>query len=131
MIAIDTNVLLRLILRDDTRQTDRASALLTRTAAHGDELFVPDVVLCEVLWVLRSTYHVGRADLEATLRDLLKVRRFAFQSPDAADRALAAFSAGRGDFADYFIREHARAAGCAAVATFDRALLREDGFVAP
>ncbi len=131
MIAIDTNVLLRLVLRDDPRQTAEASALLERAAAAGDELFVTDVVLCETMWVLRSTHRVRRPDLEATLRDLLKVRRFAFQSPDAAARALAAFAGGRGDFADYFIREHAREAGCEYVATFDRALLREDGFRAP
>jgi len=131
LIAIDTNVLLRLILHDDARQTARAFTLVERAAAAGDELFVADVVLCETLWVLRSTHHVARADLEATVRDLLKVRRFAFQSPDAAARALAAFAAGRGDFADYFIREHAVAAGCEYVATFDQALLREDGFRAP
>jgi predicted nucleic-acid-binding protein len=42
-----------------------------------------------------------------------------------------AFAAGRGDFADYVMRESARAAGCHEVATFDRALLREPGFIAP
>jgi predicted nucleic-acid-binding protein len=45
--------------------------------------------------------------------------------------ALGAFAAGAGGFTDYFIRAQAHAAGCDAVATFDRALLREPGFVAP
>ena len=43
--------------------------------------------------------------------------------------ALDAYEAGKGDFADYLIREHARAADCEHVATFDRVQLRERGFV--
>ena len=54
-----------------------------------------------------------------------------FEAPDGLGRALSAFARGTGDFADYVTRERAREAGCTEVATFDRALLREDGFVAP
>lgn len=46
-------------------------------------------------------------------------------------RALNAYERGRADFADYLIREHARRAGCDNVATFDKALLKEPGFIAP
>jgi predicted nucleic-acid-binding protein len=46
-------------------------------------------------------------------------------------RALESFIAGKGDFADYVIQEHARAAGCDEIVTFDRALLRESGLVSP
>lgn len=45
-------------------------------------------------------------------------------------RALDAYDAGGGDFADYLAREQARAAECETVATFDKVLLRERGFVA-
>jgi predicted nucleic-acid-binding protein len=48
-----------------------------------------------------------------------------------ARSTLEGFVAGKGNFADYVIKEHARAAGCDGVATFDRALLKEEGFVAP
>lgn len=44
-------------------------------------------------------------------------------------RALSAYERGRGDFADYLIREHARGAGCDGVATFDKVLLKEPTFV--
>jgi len=54
-----------------------------------------------------------------------------FQDVDRLSRALQAFLAGKGDFADYVIREEARAAGCDRVATFDRVLLRESAFIAP
>lgn len=46
-------------------------------------------------------------------------------------RAIDAFATGRGDFADYIIREDALAAGCTSIATFDRALLREKSFAQP
>jgi len=49
---------------------------------------------------------------------------------DSLIRALEAYETGKGDFADYLIREQARAAECESVATFDRVLLRERGFVA-
>ena len=51
--------------------------------------------------------------------------------PTGLVRALAAFIRGKGDFADSVIKEHAQAAGCDGVATFDRTLLKEEGFVAP
>ena len=54
-----------------------------------------------------------------------------FSSNDQLARALDAYRLGKGDFADYLIREHAKAAGAAAVATFDRALLAEAGFTSP
>jgi predicted nucleic-acid-binding protein len=46
-------------------------------------------------------------------------------------RALSAFELGKGDFADYLVREHARGAECEAIATFDEKLLGEDAFSLP
>lgn len=135
MIALDTNVLVRLLVEDEeedaVRQRRRVAALLRATSAAGDRLFVPSVVLCEAVWVMRTSYRVSRAALAAAVAGLLGTKHLAFDAPDRVSRALNAFAAGKGDFADYLIREHARAAGCDAVATFDRALLREDGFRAP
>jgi len=54
-----------------------------------------------------------------------------FDATDRITRALDAFTAGRGDFADYLLHEHARRAGCETVATFDRVLLKEPGYTAP
>jgi predicted nucleic-acid-binding protein len=54
-----------------------------------------------------------------------------FGDVDRLSRALESFQLGKGDFADYVILEHARAAGCDQVATFDRVLLKERNFAAP
>lgn len=131
MIALDTNVLVRYLVEDDVKQTAAAAAAIERAVAAGDELFVSDVVLCETVWVLAGSYKVTRSVIVATLRDLLRARHLAFGAPDQLTRALDAFAHGKGDFADYLIREHARAAGCDRVLTFDRALLGDAGFAAP
>jgi len=106
--------------------------LLERTAsARGEGVFVSDIVVCEMVWVLLGCYGVSRAEVSEILGQLLKATNVTFQNVDSLLRAVEAFAPGRGDFADYVIRESARAAGCNKVATFDRALLREPGFIAP
>lgn len=131
MIALDTNVLVRLLVEDDDEQTARVVALLERAGRGAGSLFVPAVVLCEVVWVLDSAYGFGRGEIATALHGLLHARQLTFGDADLLERALSAYRAGRGDFADYLIREQARAAGCTRIATFDRALLREAGFERP
>ena len=131
MIALDTNVLVRFLVEDEKAQTAAAARLIGRTVAAGETLFVSDIVLCETVWVLAGSYRVARSIIATTLRELLRARHLVFSAPDQLSRALDAYSKGKGDFADYLIREHARTAGCAGVETFDRALLAEPGFAAP
>jgi predicted nucleic-acid-binding protein len=131
MIGVDTNVLVRFLVEDDKVQSAAAAALIERAIADDEPLFVADIVLCEVVWVVRYSYKVPRGEIARTLRQLLHARHLSFGSPDLLARALAAFSSGKGDFADYLIREQATAAGCEAVATFDGALLEESGFRSP
>ena len=87
--------------------------------------------MCELVWVLLAGYRFSRAVVAQTLRRLLTARVLAFRDSAALVRAVDAFAAGRGDFADYVILAHARDAGCTAVATFDQALLKEEPFTRP
>ena len=50
---------------------------------------------------------------------------------ESCARSLAAYDRGKGDFADYVIREQAKAAGCDTVVTFDKVLLRDEMFASP
>jgi predicted nucleic-acid-binding protein len=129
VIALDTNVLVRFVVADDAEQAARAKALVARATAQGEALFVSDVVLCEFVWVLQAAYRFPRGIVVRTLGRLLAARALSFRDSAAVARALDAFARGKGDFADYVILAHAREAGCEGVATFDRALLREDHFV--
>lgn len=131
MIALDTNVLVRFLVRDDPAQSGAARRLVAGAIERFESLFVPEVVVCETVWVLTASYKVSRAQVIATLRDLLRARHLEFSAPERISRALDAFEKGKGDLADYLIREQSHAAGCEAVATFDRKLLREGGFLKP
>jgi predicted nucleic-acid-binding protein len=130
VIALDTNVLVRYLVEDDAKQTALAAALIERAIADDESLYVSDVVVCETVWVLSVAYKVGRKEIAAVLRNLFRARHLAFGAVEQLIRALEAYDAGKGDFADYLIREHARAADCESVATFDRLLQRERGFIA-
>lgn len=131
MIALDTNVLVRFLVEDDKAQSAKVVRFVARAIAADEALFLSDVVICETVWVLVAAYRVPRAEIGATLRRLLMAAHLRFEDPDRLSRALEAFVAGKGDFADYVIREEARAAGCDRIATFDRVLLKESAFVAP
>src|SRR5262249_19612998 len=128
MIAVDTNVLVRFLVEDDPQQTKRADALFRRVAAKGERLFVSDIVLCELVWVLEIASGVQRGEIAETIANLSRAREVDFGHSDLIQRALHAFRAGRGDFADYVIRERALAAGASAIATFDKRLWSERPF---
>jgi predicted nucleic-acid-binding protein len=131
MIAVDTNVLVRFLVGDDPKQSRQARALVDDLDADEARAFVSDIVLCELVWVLASCYRFDRAQIAAVLRQLAAARQLEFASTDNVLRAVSAFESGRGDFADYLIREHARAAGCERVVTFDKGLHADPGFSAP
>lgn len=131
MIALDTNVLVRFLVEDDPGESARARQLIEQKLGQDLPFFVADVVLCEVVWVLRSNYRLPKSHTLDTLEKLLHATQLTFSSSDRIARALRAFRSGRGDFADYLIREEARDFGYQTVVTFDRDLLKETGFVAP
>ncbi len=131
MIALDTNVLVRVLVGDDVRQSHEARALVDRALADQASLFVSTVVLCEVVWVLRAGYRKSRAVLTESLLSLLATEQLEFERRSEVERALNAYAQGSGDFSDYLIREVARQHGARAVATFDRVLWQDAGFVSP
>lgn len=129
MIALDTNVLVRYVVEDDARQSALAATLIHRAIANDESMFVSDIVVCELVWVLSIAYKFGRDAIASLLRDVFRARHLRFAATDQLVRALDAYAEGKGDFADYLVREHARAAECESVATFDKVLLKERGFV--
>jgi len=131
VIALDTNVVVRFLVEDDRKQAARAHAHLRRAAAENTQLYVPGIVFCEIVWVLDSAYGFRREEIATVLTRLLQTRQLTFGSPHHIAEALEAYRTGRGDFADYIIRAEAVAVGCEATVTFDKALLREEGFRAP
>ena|SRR5689334_17129044 len=128
MIALDTNVLVRLVLQDDEREARVAEQAVIRARRQQTALFISDVVLCEFVWVLTRRARLSRSDIAAAVEQLLHTELVVVSDSVVCETALAAYRSGRGDFADYLIREQARAAEASEVLTFDRALKGETGF---
>lgn len=131
MIAVDTNILARYLVEDDAEQTAIATAIVERAIESDEPLFVTQIVLCELVWVLSFAYRFKRADILNVLQSLRRGTHVRLEGADEVRRATESFAAGRGDFADYLIAEHAVASGCSTVVTFDRALHRDARFSPP
>lgn len=122
MRAVDTNVLVRCLTRDDEAQAASADAFI------ADGAWVSHVVLAETTWVLRSVYDVGPAAIADAVEALLEHDRLVMQDSDAVWDAVRAFRKRPAlGFSDCLVVAVARKAGHLPVGTFDRALARLDG----
>jgi predicted nucleic-acid-binding protein len=122
MRAVDTNVLVRLITRDDARQAAAAEAFVARGA------WVPHVVLVEAIWVLTSVYELDAPALATAVDMLLNHRDLTVQDADVVAAALQLFRKKPAvSFSDCLVLEVARKAGHLPLATFDRDLAKLDG----
>lgn len=131
MTALDSNVLVRFLIEDALDQTNRAAKLIEKILAQNETIYVSDIALCEIVWVLKRCYRKTKIEILNVIRSILLAKGLIFDSTDSIWNALDAYEHGRGDFADYLIREQARSAGCETVATFDKALIGEKGFIEP
>ncbi|HEX6272832.1 MAG TPA: type II toxin-antitoxin system VapC family toxin [Polyangiaceae bacterium] len=123
MRAVDTNVIVRLITRDDDAQVRSAEAYIAASGA-----WISHVVLVEVVWVLTSVYELRRAEIARAVEMLLEQEHLVVQEPGIVAAALELFRKGGGrDFADCLIVEVARGAGHLPLGTFDRRLSKVAG----
>ena len=117
MHAIDTNVLVRLLVRDDPRQIDVAEKFVVKGA------WVSHVVLVETLWVLDAVYERSAEQIGAAAERLLAHAELTLQDADVVAAALGHFRAKPGlGFSDCLVLEIARKAGHLPLGTFDRQL---------
>jgi predicted nucleic-acid-binding protein len=122
MRAVDTNVLVRLMARDDSRQVAAAEAFVARGA------WVSHIVLVETMWVLESVYDLDARALARAVDMLLNHRDLTVQDSEVVVRALERFRGKSGvTFSDRLVLEVARKAGHVPLATFDRELAKLDG----
>lgn len=122
MNGVDTNVLVRYLTQDDPKQAQAVDALIAGAVEQGSRLRIDDVVLCELVWVLRGAYRFTPATIASALDKILSTALFAFEDREVLRRALDDYRAEGGDFADHLIGRRNVNAGCESTITFDRAL---------
>lgn len=123
MLAVDTNIVVRILTQDDPTQTTQARRLLA-----ANQTFVADSVLLETEWVLRSLYRLAALDVVAGLRRFIGLDGVTLDNPARVAAALDSAEAGF-DFADALHLAHA--AHCEAFVTFDKSLVRAARGVSP
>ena len=122
MRAVDTNVLVRLLARDDPRQVAAAEEFVQRGA------WISHLVLAEATWVLVSVYERGPAEIATAVEMLLNHQHLTLQDADVVAAAVEHFR-GRPalGFSDCLVLAIARKAGHLPLGTFDRHLAKLDG----
>lgn len=117
MIALDTNVIVRFLTRDDEKQFRKAELLLSRY-----RVLVTPTVLLETEWVLSHAYHFGRDDIASSLARLKGLPNVVFLEPEACEQAMGWHRLGM-DFADALHVPCAQSAD--SFATFDQRLIKK------
>lgn len=120
MIAIDTNVLVRLVTDDDPRQAQLAQEALEQAVREGESLVIAHVVLCELVWVLTRSYGYSKAQCLDVLGRLLGFGALSFESRQVAAAATKAWRSSRADFSDAMIGLTATGLGARHVLTHDK-----------
>lgn len=123
-VTVDTNVLVRCVVRDDEKQAKAADKVLKKVTL----IAVPLPTLCEFVWALRKVYGFGLDDIGNAVRALLDIP-IVVTHRSAAEAGLALLEVG-GDFADAAIAEEGRQLGGERFISFDKkavALLEQQG----
>ena len=124
MRAVDTNVLVRLVVRDDANQVRAAEEFIASGA------WMSHLVLAETTWVLDAVYERTAEQISAAIDMLLNHQHLAVQDVDVVTAAVENFRRRPAlGFSDCLLLEIARKAGHLPLGTFDRDLAKLDGAV--
>ena len=130
MLGIDTNVLVRFLVRDDQNQFEKARKLLKREVSNGRRVFINQLVLLETEWVLRSRYGLAKTQMLEAISGLLDSPDIQLEDEPAVEEALFIWRDANADFSDCLIGARNRRLGCRATVTFDKKASKLQGFTA-
>jgi predicted nucleic-acid-binding protein len=128
MIGIDTNVLLRLLVRDHEDQARAAEKFIAAHCSPEEPGHISRIVIAETVWVLKDIYRYNRTQIAEALRAVMGVSEFEIESADEADAALRDFEGSSAGFTDCLLARTNASAGCDYTATFDRKAAKLSGF---
>lgn len=127
MAALDTNVLVRLIVEDNAAQVAAAKKLLAQNIRENETLFVPVTVSLELEWVLRSSFGFSKPEVIRALSLILTAVELSFESESALEAALLHYEQGTADYSDYLHLALAQRVNAQPMWTFDKAAAKASG----
>ncbi len=128
MKALDTNVLVRFLVKDDAEQAQLVYILFKQAEKQKQQLFVPILVVLETIWVLQAVYHIEDHEILAALNDLLLMPVLLFETQPVLHAFISAATGKNFDLADLLIAHSASAYPCEGVLTFDKKAAKYSGF---
>lgn len=128
MKALDTNVPVRFITRDDPAQSLKARQLFQDTRRLGQTLFISGAVVLEIIWVLGKLYKYSREETITAIETLHSLTVLSFERPDALGLFLRQAKASKLDLADLLIGAVAKDHGAETTLTFDKQATKHDLF---
>lgn len=128
MKAIDTNVLIRFLVRDDEVQANAVYGIFKQAEVDKEEFLVPQLVVLETLWVLEAVYKISRRDIIDSVNDLLLMPVLKFENQSAIHGFVFSARKEKIDLPDLLIAHSAKYSGCERVLTFDRRASEYDLF---
>jgi predicted nucleic-acid-binding protein len=127
MISLDTNVLIRYVVRDELAQYRLASDLINRSTAEGQAALATLLVMMETEWVLRSAYRYSKPQILAIFDGLLTSGDLRIENEIVLEQALRFWSTRAVSFANCLILANSLALGCSEMFTFDKSASKLPG----
>lgn len=128
MIGLDTNVLVRYITNDDTKQSSLAANLLDSYVGQEKSMFINNIVLCELVWVLGRGYKYKKEQIIKTIKLLLSAVEFIFENHELAFLAIIEYETLEADFSDILIGLINQQRDCTTTYSFDKDALKSKYF---
>ena len=128
MNALDTNVLVRFLVKDDERQSEIVYRVFKQAEMDNSTFFVPLLVVLETLWVLESVYKIARNDILDSINEVILMPILMFEAQATIQRFIFIAREIKADLSDILIACSAKSSGCESVLTFDKKASKFDYF---
>ena len=120
MKALDTNVLVRFLVKDDERQAKTVYRLFKQAESKAEAFFIPTLVVLETVWVLEAVYETTRQEILDSIDELLLMPILKFEAQSAIRSFINSARENKTDLSDLLIAHCAKYSGCDSVITFDK-----------
>ncbi|MCC8467944.1 MAG: type II toxin-antitoxin system VapC family toxin [Rickettsia endosymbiont of Eriopis connexa] len=121
MIGIDTNILIRYLTGDDKVQSIKATELIERYSGQENSIFVNNIVICELVWVLERGYKYSKEQIILVLKEIFSTVEFSFENQQVLWLSVLEYENYKADFSDILIGKLNIFNGCNDTVTFDKA----------
>jgi predicted nucleic-acid-binding protein len=132
MIGIDTNILVRYLTNDDLEQSNQVAALFAEYNEYESSIYINNIVLCELVWVLEKGYKYNTQQIATALKLILQTPEFSFDNHQLLTQSVIEYErSNTADLSDIIISLVNNNAGCNATYSFDKTAIKLGYFVQP